>query len=148
MITGMEHFAVSVSDLERSIAFYRDRFGFKVLRTLECPPESKLGEVVGLPGCAARIAHLQLGTLMLELFEYQTPRGRRMETSRNQADHGWSHLGFTSSDVRKDFADLSRRGVKCIGEPVEFRPGVWIVYLYGPDGEVFELRQTPENDNG
>ena len=147
MITGIDHCALSVSSLERSIAFYRDILGFKLIRTLECPPESKLGGVVGLPGCAARIAHLQSGALMLELFEYEKPRGRRIDADRTQADNGWSHLGFTSDDVRKDFKDLSRQGVKFIGEPVEFRPDVWIVYFYGPDGEVCELRQTLADDN-
>jgi len=29
---------------------------------------------------------------------------------------------------------------------VEFRPGVWIVYFHGPDGEVCELRQVPQGD--
>jgi catechol 2,3-dioxygenase-like lactoylglutathione lyase family enzyme len=147
MITGIDHCALSVSDLERSIAFYRDIIGFELIRTLECPPESKLGGVVGLPNCDARIAHLKKGSMMLELFEYRQPRGDRLPADRTQADNGWSHLGFTSTDVRGDFADLSRQGVKFIGEPVEFRPEVWIVYFYGPDGEVCELRQTPVNDN-
>jgi catechol 2,3-dioxygenase-like lactoylglutathione lyase family enzyme len=142
MIRGLEHVALSVGDLERSIAFYRDLLGMELLRVLDCPPEMRLGEVAALPGCAARIAHLKSGGLMLELFEYTAPRGRPVPPDRRQADHGLIHIGFTSSDTRADYDRLRGQGVRFLGEPLEFRPGVWIVYFHGPDGEVCELRQS------
>ena len=37
---------------------------------------------------------------------------------------------------------MKARGVEFLSRPVEFRPEVWIVYFYGPDGEVGELRQA------
>jgi hypothetical protein len=80
---------------------------------------------------------------MLELFEYLDPRGRPVFPERRQADHGLIHLGFTSIDVRADYSRLKNKGVSFFSEPVEFRPNVWIVYFYGPDGEVCELRETP-----
>ena len=146
MITSINHVAVSVADLERSLTFYRDLIGLEVVRILDCPPEVRLGEVVGMPGCAARIAHLKIGNDMLELFEYLDPRGRPIPTDRKQADNGWIHIGFASSDARGDYARLKASGVRFIGEPVEFRPNVWIVYFHGPDGEVCELKQSPEDD--
>jgi catechol 2,3-dioxygenase-like lactoylglutathione lyase family enzyme len=142
MMTGIEHIGLSVSDLDRSIAFYRDILGFSVARIMECPPDMRLGDVVGLPPCRARIAHLQSGKAMLELFEYQDPRGRSIPGDRSQADNGYIHVGLTSTDLRADYEQLSRRGVRFIHEPIEFRPQVWIAYFYGPDGEVCELRQT------
>ena len=146
MVAGIDHFALIVNDLNRSLTFYRDLLGLEVIRILECPPEMRLGEVVGMFGCAARIAHLGMGDSMLELFEYTSPRGRAIPTDHRQADHGWVHIGFTSTDVCADHARLKRKGVRFIGAPVEFRPGVWICYFYGPDGEVCELRETPEAD--
>ena len=142
MITKIDHSALSVSDLDRSLAFYRDAIGFEVQRILECDPEMRLGDVNGMPGSVARIAHLTLGDTMLELFEYQQPRGREIPSDRNQADHGLVHLGLSSDDARADYLRLQQYGVKFFGEPIEFRPGVWIFYFYGPDGEVCELRET------
>ena len=144
MIKGIEHTALSVSDLDRSVEFYCDRLGFDLVRILECPSESGLGDVVGLPGCRARIAHVQAGKMMLELFEYQNPRGKPVPENHTQADHGFVHAGLTSTDTRADYARLKNVGVRFMGEPKEFRPDVWIVYFFGPDGEVLELRQTPE----
>jgi len=141
MISGLDHLALSVSDLGRSMAFYRDILGLELLRIVEAGPHMDLGRVNGMAGCTARIAHLKAGDLMLELFEYTEPRGRAVPPDRSQADQGYSHAGFTSTDVREDYARLREKGVRFIGEPVEFRPGVWIVYFRGPDGETCELRQ-------
>lgn len=142
MISGIEHVGLSVADLDRSLAFYRDVLGLELVRLLECGPETQLGKVVGMPGCAARIAHLQSGPMMLELFEYTAPRGEPIAPDRRQADHGFVHLGFTTDDIHADAARLRGHGVRLLSEPVEFRPGVWIVYFRGPDGEVCELRQS------
>jgi len=141
MIRSLDHAALSVSNLDRSLAFYRDLLGFELVRIIECPPAMRLGDVVGLPGCSARIAHLVLGETMLELFEYQDPRGRPLPADRTQADHGFTHIGLRSTDTRADFQRLSGSGVPFVHEPLEFRPGVWIAYFRGPDGEVCELRQ-------
>ena len=73
-------------NLERSVEFYRDVLGFKVERILEPSPELPLGDVVGMPGCRARIAHLQSAKCMLELFEYQEPRGKKIPKDHKQAD--------------------------------------------------------------
>jgi len=142
MIKGLEHVALSVANLDRSIAFYRDIIGLKVIRVIECSPETRLGDVAGMPGCTARIAHLGSEQNILELFEYQKPRGKKIPKDYKQADHGLIHLGFTSTDVRADYAKFKKLGIRCFGEPIEFRRGVWIFYFYGPDGEVCELRQT------
>jgi catechol 2,3-dioxygenase-like lactoylglutathione lyase family enzyme len=142
VIKGLEHVGLSVSDLDRSIAFYRDILGLEVIRILEPLPEFPLGRVVGMPDCKARIAHLQSEKGMLELFEYQVPKGKPIPKDHKQADNGFIHAGFTSSDAREDYRRMREAGVKFLSEPVEFRPGVWIFYFYGPDGEVCEVRQT------
>lgn len=142
MIKSVEHVALSVQDLDRSIAFYKDILGMDVVKQIEAGPEMGLGDIVGVPGCSARIAHLEYKGFMLELFEYTDPRGRPLARERTQADHGFSHLGFVSTDARSDYTALKEAGVEFFREPFEFRPGVWVVYFYGPDGEVCELRQS------
>lgn len=142
MITKLDHVALSVSDLERSMEFYSSVLGCTVERVLDRGPDSLLGTVVGMPGASARIAHLSLGEAMIELFEYRDPAGNPLPVDRKQADIGIIHLGLTSSDARSDYKRLAEHGVEFVSDPVEFRPGVWIFYFYGPDGEVCELRQT------
>jgi len=142
MIERLEHAALSVTDLDRSIAFYRDILGFELIRIIEPRDDAMLGTIAALPGARARIAHLQLGGNMLELFEYARPRGGALPSDRPQSDIGWIHVGLRSDDVPADCRRLREKGVAFLSDPVEFRPGVWVVYFRGPDGEVCELRQT------
>lgn len=142
MIKRLEHVALSVSDMDKSLAFYRDLLGMTVLRDLEPGlGGTKLGIVVGMPDCSARIVHLDMGGTMLELFQYIQPKGKPLPDVHKQADNGFTHIGLSSDDVRGDYQRLKDAGVDFISEPVEFRPGVWIVYFRGPDNEVCELRQ-------
>ena len=142
MITALEHVALSVSDLETSIAFYRDLIGFDLKRVIEPDPSLPLDKVVDMPGARARIAHLELGGTMLELFQYLSPEGVPLPAAFKQADRGFTHIGLKSSDAREDFRRLEKKGVRFYSDPIEFRPGVWLFYFYGPDGETCELRQT------
>jgi len=141
MITNLEHTALSVANMERSLRFYRDLLGFKVIRTIEPRSDAKLGIIAGMPGAQAHIVHLKFGAAMFELFEYVEPRGKPIPANRRQADHGLIHLGFKSNDACADYKRLKARGVEFLSAPVEFRPGVWVVYFRGPDGEICELRQ-------
>ena len=145
MIGHLEHVALSVMNLDRSREFYEQVLGFETRRILEPPPQQGLGTIVGLPGCTARIAHLYQGDFMVELFEYTDPRGAPLG-DRTQADQGWVHIGFRTTDMAADVAKLRQHGVEFISEPVEFRPGVWVVYFRGPDREVLELRQLPTQE--
>jgi len=141
MITHLEHVGLGVADLERSVAFYRDVIGFSVRRILEPRDDSRLGVITGMPGARARIAHLVMGQNMLELFQYIEPAAKSFAHDRSQADKGYIHMGLHSGDVRSDYDRLRAAGVEFLSAPVEFRPGVWVAYFRGPDGEVIELRQ-------
>ena len=142
MITNLEHVGLSVSNLEMSIGFYCKNMNCELIRVIEAGPGMDLGTVVGLPGCSARIAHLKAGNAMLELFEYTDPTGREIPMDHRQADRGYIHAGFTSSNVRADYERMKKNNVEFISEPVEFRPGVWICYFFGPDREVCEIRES------
>lgn len=142
MALSVHHVGLSVSSLERSIAFYRDVLGFELLRIIECPAEGNLGTVAALHGACARLAQLALGDSTLELAEYEQPRGKPIPPDSTLADLGFSHICLTSEDIQADHERLRDAGVRFYTEPMEYRPGVWMAYFYGPDGETCELRQA------
>jgi lactoylglutathione lyase len=142
MIASLGHVGLGVRDIERSLAFYRDVIGMEVLMELSVT-DDRIARVIGIPGAQCRIVHLKLGDGILELFQYNNPIGINKAKDIRQCDHGLIHIGFEVNEFHKHVAQFKETGLEFLGEPVEFRPNVWVVYLRGPDGEVIELRQRP-----
>jgi len=140
MITSLGHVGLGVRDIERSLAFYRDVMGMEVLMELNVT-DDRIARVIGIPGAQCRIVHLKLGDGILELFQYSNPIGINKAKDMRQCDQGLIHIGFEVNEFHKHVEKFKEMGLEFLGEPVEFRPGVWVVYLRGLDGEVLELRQ-------
>ncbi len=140
MIKALLHSALGVSDMERSLDFYTRLLGMKVIMDIEASDE-RIGRVIGVPGAKCRIVHLELGYGMLELFEYSEPRGENRARTTQQYDHGLTHIGFEVDHIHDHIRQLKENEAEFLGEALEFRPGVWVVYFRGPDGEVCEFRQ-------
>ena len=142
-IPSLGHVGPSVSNMQRSLAFYRDILGMELVLELDIS-DDRQGQVIGVPGTKCRIAHLKLGDGVLELFEYYDPAGENKARNLRQRDHGIVHIGFEVDDFPRRVEFLKEKNVDFAGEPVEFRPGVWVLYFYGPDGEVCELHDVSE----
>ena len=140
-IPGLGHAGLSVSDMKRSKKFYTEVMGMEVVMELDIS-DDRQARVVGHPGTKCRIAHLRLGDGVLELFEYYEPVGRNKARDMKQWDNGLVHIGFEVDDFHARLETLKQAGVEFLGEPVEFRPGVWVLYFLGPDGEVCELHDV------
>ena len=120
MITSHNHSSFTVSDLERSVAFYRDLLGFTVENRFEAQGTA-IEQITALPGAHLKVAHLLLGGFRLELIEYLSPRGRTIDLSTNNV--GSAHIAFYADDVEQTYRDLSEKGVRFKGKPVAAAPG-------------------------
>ena len=139
MFVRMDHVALSVRDMERAIAFYRDVIGMEKVFDREYGDE--LGRVISEPAVSARIVHRKLGEMVVELFDYRQPQGREPRPDARQSDYGLTHIGFRVEDFWGTYRHLLDRGVRFVGEPVEIRPGVFVAYFYGAENEVCEIRE-------
>lgn len=138
------HTGISVSDLERSLEFYRDLLGMELLFTDQDSRED-LGRGVGVPGANMKFAVVQMGDGVLELIEYVEPRGRAYERSNN--DVGAMHVAFTVDDIETVYQELFKKGVQFITPPIYIPAGPmkgwkW-TYFFDPDGIQLELMQAP-----
>jgi catechol 2,3-dioxygenase-like lactoylglutathione lyase family enzyme len=138
MIYGL-HCAISVSDMERSLSFYRDLLGMEVIMELDIE-DDRIGKVIGEQGVHCKIIHLSSGGAVIELFQYQ-PGGENFAGRMKQYDRGITHIGLEVTGFHELAGKLKKNKVFFLGEPVEFRPGVWVAYFKGPDGEVCEIRE-------
>jgi catechol 2,3-dioxygenase-like lactoylglutathione lyase family enzyme len=145
-VVGAHHTSYTVSDLDRTLPFYRDLLGFEVVHAR---PEIILGywrAVVGFPDAVARDAMLRIPgtTHMLELIEYKNPRGVAQNVTPNNP--GSSHVCYLVDDLQVMYTRLKEAGVQFISTgPIYLdqgpNKGGWSLYMKDPDGIVIELFQ-------
>ena len=141
-VTGFNHVGISVTDLDRSIAFYRDHFGLEPLGAPFPFSGPQFSQVMGLAEAQGRMCMIARGNLWLELFEFSNPKGKARDSNYPVSDCGISHFGFTVDDIDAVHSRLHAAGVP-IHAPVQtFQPsGMRATYCRDPDGNVFEIMQ-------
>jgi len=143
----LHHTGLTVSDLERSLHFWRDAMGMEVLFQQE-KAGGYLEAIVGEPGAHVLMAHLAFGGEgpRIELFQYLAPGGGR-HFSR-PADQGFAHVCVACDDLGEWLERLIAAGGTPFSEPMEIDTGVNRggrgVYLRDPDGHVVELFERPQ----
>ncbi|MBM4406261.1 MAG: VOC family protein [Chloroflexi bacterium] len=127
----------TVSDFDRSIAFYRDVLGMTVKRTFLKDGET-LGVMTGYPGTQLRIAMLAAGDHEIELLHYIPAAGKKQPPERR--DIGAGHIAFQVDDIEAVYKDLKAKGVRFVSPPQDFGAAK-ACYFTDPDGITLELVQ-------
>ncbi len=121
MFKRIDHVAIHVKDLERSVAFYERHFGFK--KYFQHPGSGGL-----------QIAYLKLGDTVLEL------------THRSDGAMLGFHFCLETDNFNETVSQLQSEGVPLVRAPHdtaarEPREKGWRRMVFGgPDGEQIELR--------
>jgi len=120
MITKAEHIGIMVSDLERSISFYRDILGLKVreIRRRDNGPD---------------LVFIEVGGVEIELIAGSA-------SPYHKGDGIVNHLAFTVTDLEAALAHLHAHGVEVISpKPIVLDEHTRVAFFRGPDGEKLEL---------
>lgn len=145
-ILQTNHTGLTVSDIDRSLAFYRDVFGFPVTEKAHHTGEV-VGQITGVPGAEVVIAFVELPGHRIELLQYLKPDDRRLSDLRN-CDTGASHIAFEVDDLDGVLEAIKAGGFEAINPPVAVpagpRKGGKTVYTRDPDGVVLEFQQAPK----
>ena len=142
----LQHVALSVSNLERSVDFYCQIFGFRIVFEMNFS-NGIIGRIIGYPDATCRMVQMEKERRMLELFQYRKPKGKPIPSARTQADIGLSHICFIVDDIDTVKKKLLDRGLDLMGDKVEVRPGVFVQYCFGPDRETIELKEIKSRDH-
>jgi catechol 2,3-dioxygenase-like lactoylglutathione lyase family enzyme len=143
MMRGVHHTGIVVSDLERSVDWYREVLGLELL-TEPSPvaADPELGAGLGVPGAALRTATFAIGDDVVELLEYSTPPSP-IDWPMPQNAVGAHHIGLRVDDIQATYAELTAKGVHFFGPPQAIDEGIlagwrW-AYLTDLDGITLEL---------
>lgn len=146
MITGMSHVGISVVDLQRSIAFYRDLLGMSLIQQVPMTG-ANYDAIMGLKGTDGRIAVLRTGNFEIELLEFKRAAPQPPAPAGHVADQGLSHFAVFVDDIAGLRARLEAAGVRFHSRLVYFSScATTAVYFQDPDGNYIELLQ--ENMSG
>lgn len=123
MIMKMEHTAIIVTDIEKSIQFYSDLFGFKV-------------RLQG-SNTIRKMAFLYLESqpdMEIELIQ-------DIDETTDYSESGKvNHLAFTVKDLEESIRYYRERGVQFISdEPKPTLEGGRMILFTGPDRELLQL---------
>jgi catechol 2,3-dioxygenase-like lactoylglutathione lyase family enzyme len=145
MIAGVHHLAISTHDLDRFIDHYQRWYGFeRVADGAWGSDNERVGRMVQLPGSVARYAMLRLGRFYLEVFQYDEPRGERVE--RRMCDPGLIHLCLYVDDITAEYDRLSALGME-FHSPPGGSGTMLATYGRDCDGNVVELLQVIAPDH-
>jgi catechol 2,3-dioxygenase-like lactoylglutathione lyase family enzyme len=140
------HVGLTVSDLECSVAFYRDLLGFNIAYERGEVTAEYMPRLVGIPGARLKIVGLDIPGLHIDLVEYIEPKGGT--AAGTTADVGNLHIGFSVDDLWAAYRHLSAAGVRFKSEPVSPTTGPnkggWAVYFVDPDGVTLEMIQRAQ----
>jgi catechol 2,3-dioxygenase-like lactoylglutathione lyase family enzyme len=132
VIKGVSHVSIAVSDMDRSIAFYRDVFGWEQIFDERMEGEA-FETLTGVAGAAGQACGGHIGSLRVELMHFNF-----IPPVPGSSGLGLRVLSMEVADARAAHGELVARGIPVSGPPVEVF-GVRMFFVLDPDGQGIEM---------
>jgi len=150
-ITGADHTGFTVSNLERSLAFWHDVLGFELSHAAHQTGELAK-EITGVAGAEIKLAVLKTpGGHKIELLEYLSPSDRKQHINFQPCDVGHVHVALLVGDLEAVLERIAASGWKAAGKPQTLKSGPntgkRVIYVRDPDGTTIEFMQPPDQSN-
>ncbi|MDD9905128.1 MAG: VOC family protein [Rhodospirillaceae bacterium] len=144
-VLATNHTSFTVSDLDRTVAFFVEALGFEVIS--RAPRDiAVISRITGVEGADIEVAYVQGPGHRLELIQYHAPEGRERVQSR-PCDTGFAHIAFDVDDIDAAIGACASHGVLPIGDPVPIdngpNKGGRVVYTRDPDDLTIEFIEKP-----
>ncbi|MEY4094020.1 MAG: hypothetical protein RLZZ53_1219 [Acidobacteriota bacterium] len=135
-LRGVHHIGLTVSDMDRAVAFYEKVFGGSSVMSFRLPLKrvqsmlrTERSDVEGT------VTWVLLAGAALELFCFAPGKtGEALVWDRP----GCTHLAIAVTDIHDWHARMLELGVVCLGAPQQ-HGDAWFFYLCDPDGNHIEL---------
>jgi len=146
-VLAADHTGITVSNLERALAFWRDVLGFELSHTAHQTGEMAR-EITGVVGAEIKLAVVKTpGGHKIELLEYLAPAERKRHVDVRPCDIGFVHVALVVDDLDAILSSINTSGWKAAGKPQTLQSGPnagkRVVYVRDPDGTTIEFMQQP-----
>ncbi|HYR96245.1 MAG TPA: VOC family protein [Candidatus Binatus sp.] len=142
-LVRLTHIGICVSDLQRSLRFYRELLGFRLEHELHVEGEPS-DTLLRLRGVTLDAVYLQRDGVRIELLRFASPPAPPAR-SRSMHEQGLTHLSFRVADMDATLAALRAAGERVLEETVVRIPQFQAAacFVVDPDGQLIELVQSP-----
>jgi catechol 2,3-dioxygenase-like lactoylglutathione lyase family enzyme len=138
-IRRLTHLGLCVSDLERSVRFYEQALGFRVVGTFSAG-DPATATILEVEGVKAEMVYLERDGWRIELLHYPSPGHRGDGQRRPMNLLGLTHLSFAVDDLDSVAETAQRFGGSVLHSTrAKFQSGNSGLFLLDPDGLRIEL---------
>ena len=128
MIDHFNEYNLPVYDLEKCVAFYRDKLG------LELKQKTDVFAYFALGKSSIGLALISVSTVANLLSEAEFTTG----TKRNRR----TFLSVMVDDLDKEYSELQAKGVRFVRPPTDYQWGQKIAFIEDPEGNLWEIYQS------
>jgi catechol 2,3-dioxygenase-like lactoylglutathione lyase family enzyme len=148
-VDAVDAIGMTVSDMDRSVAFYTRVLDFEPVSDVEVKGES-YEELFDVFPVRMRVVRLRLGRETIELTEYLTPRGRPAPVDAQSNDRWFQHMAIVVHDMDAAYRRVREHHVTHVSPEPQRLPdwnpqagGIRAFYFRDPDGHPLELIWFP-----
>src|SRR6266478_6441739 len=145
---ALESVGMTVSDMDRSVAFY-SALTFQKVSDIEVLGE-RYEHLEGVFGARMRIVRMQLGYEFVDLTEYLAPRGRPIPLDSRSNDLWFQHIAIVVRNMDQAFEKLRALKVQFVSTGPQTLPpsikaaaGIKAFYFRDPDQHNLEIIYFP-----
>jgi catechol 2,3-dioxygenase-like lactoylglutathione lyase family enzyme len=148
-VQSVDAVGMTVSDMDRSLAFYSEVLSFKKVSDSEVTGDA-YEHLEGVFGVRMRVVRMQLGGEFIELTQYLAPTGRPLTVDSRSNDRWFQHIAIITSDTGRTYAWLHQHNVQHASPAPQRLPdwnknaaGIEAFYFKDPDGHSLEVLHFP-----
>tara|TARA_B110000503_G_C6991513_1_gene347559 strand:+ start:395 stop:841 length:447 start_codon:yes stop_codon:yes gene_type:complete len=142
--TNLRHVGIVSNNLNRSIKFYKDILGFKIIKKMN-ESGSNLSKVMGLKNVKVTTVKMKPfdGDTMIELLYWKNPVPKKKINCPKLNYFGLTHYAMTVKNIDKLYIKLKNKGVEFLHEPLMSEDkNVKLAFCKSPDGVFIEMVQV------
>ena len=148
-IIAADHTGITVSNLERSLAFWRDVLGLEFSHRAHQDGEMA-EQITGVKDAELKLAVVKAPNgHKIELLEYLAPADRKKDANLRPCDVGHVHVALTVESLDSLLEKIAASGWKAAGKPQTLmsgpNTGKRVIYVRDPDGTTIEFMEIPKS---
>jgi len=143
MIKGVRHVGITVTNMEKSLMFYRDLLGLKIERNMD-ESGQHIDNMLSMKNVRVNTIKMSAsdnGPTLIELLEFKSHPNNSIHTDISKI--GTSHVAFTVDDLDAVYQRFTSAGIK-FNAPPQYSPDGYakVTFCQDPDGTNIELVQV------